>query len=475
MFTAVPVISCHANLIQDRQRLYKFLCACQKKSAGNQSSQLVSFSQKIDPIDPLAILEAIWPGNQLYFYWENRQQNEAILGYGVTKSLTIDSPARFAQSQHFIEECRRHTIQVGESFNSFPYWFCSFTFFQQIREECWPFPSATIFLPQVQIVKKQDNHTLVINCSINPKINIKLLLEKISHNTQFINRFKYHKLTDKEKQIFSVIKPKNIGGYDGFKNAVYSALKSINQQQFSKLVLAHAIDIKAPKNFQVAVSLNQLRNYHPDCTIFAVSNGKGYHFIGASPERLISIKNQQLITDALAGSAPRGKNNQQDKKLAQKLLKSEKERREHQAVSDFIKQKLCQLGLIPHSSPLKILKLSNIQHLWTPIYAEIKPHIHPLQIVAQLHPTPAVAGVPTEVACEQIRFYETFDRGLYAAPLGWIDSQGNSEFIVGIRSALIHDNYARLYAGAGIVAGSDPNKELAEIQLKFQALMKSLI
>jgi menaquinone-specific isochorismate synthase len=141
----------------------------------------------------------------------------------------------------------------------------------------------------------------------------------------------------------------------------------------------------------------------------------------------------------------------------------------------------------------QLRQLSNIQHLWTPIQAQLRADIHPLEIVAQLHPTPAVAGVPTKIAQQQIRRYETFDRSLYAAPLGWVDYQGNCEFIVGIRSALIDSEKpsengspadtpagatayrARLYAGAGIVAGSDPNKELAEIQLKLQALLKALL
>ena len=93
-----------------------------------------------------------------------------------------------------------------------------------------------------------------------------------------------------------------------------------------------------------------------------------------------------------------------------------------------------------------------------------------------LHPTPAMAGVSPEVACKEIRRYESFERGLYAAPLGWIDSQGNCEFVVGIRSALIDNlsNSSLLYAGAGIVPGSDPEKEFAEIQLKLQALLKAL-
>jgi menaquinone-specific isochorismate synthase len=172
--------------------------------------------------------------------------------------------------------------------------------------------------------------------------------------------------------------------------------------------------------------------------------------------------------------------------LAYQLLSSEKERREHQFVINFIVEQLSELGLIPQMLPTpQLLKLSNIQHLWTPIQAQMLGDIHPLEIVAQLHPTPAVAGVPTKMAQEQIRRYETFDRTLYAAPLGWVDYQGNCEFIVGIRSALIESEKparlfanayrARLYAGAGIVAGSDPNKELAEIQLKLQALLKALL
>jgi menaquinone-specific isochorismate synthase len=228
-------------------------------------------------------------------------------------------------------------------------------------------------------------------------------------------------------------------------------------------------------HFSLTESLKNLAIIHPDCYVFSVSNGQGNCFIGASPERLISIHNQELATDALAGSAPRGKNQLQDAKLAEKLLNSEKERREHQAVSNFIVKNLQKLGLNPQKSPLQILQLSNIQHLWTPIHAQVPSHIHPLDIVAQLHPTPAVAGVPTKIACEQIRLYEMFDRSLYAAPIGWIDTQGNSEFIVGIRSALITGNHARLYGGAGIVAGSDPDKEFAEVQLKLQSLLKALV
>jgi menaquinone-specific isochorismate synthase len=241
------------------------------------------------------------------------------------------------------------------------------------------------------------------------------------------------------------------------------------------LVLAHAVDVRSPLPFQWAHSLHNLRQRHPDCTVFSVGNGQ-QSFIGASPERILSIRHHQLVTDALAGSSPRGRSVSEDADLAQRLMSSDKERREHQVVVDFIAQRLTHLGLQPtFSDRPTILQLSNIQHLHTPIHTSVLNHVHPLDILAELHPTPAVAGMPREIACQQIQQYENFGRSLYAAPLGWIDAQGNAEFVVGIRSALLDGHCARLYAGAGIVAGSDPDRELAEIKLKFQTLLQALV
>jgi menaquinone-specific isochorismate synthase len=253
-------------------------------------------------------------------------------------------------------------------------------------------------------------------------------------------------------------------------------LQSIQADQFDKLVLAHAIDVTAQIPFQWGRSLHNLRQLHPDCAVFSIGNGKGQSFIGASPERLLSIQNHRLTTDALAGSAPRGRTMTEDTELAHRLYSSTKERREHQLVVDFITQRLIHFGVSPQFTVNPgFLKLSNIQHLHTPIQAILPPTLKPLEVLAELHPTPAVAGLPRNAACEQIRYYEPFDRSLYAAPLGWVDAQGNAEFIVGIRSALIDGDRARLYAGAGIVAGSDPDRELAEIKLKLQALLRALV
>jgi menaquinone-specific isochorismate synthase len=180
-----------------------------------------------------------------------------------------------------------------------------------------------------------------------------------------------------------------------------------------------------------------------------------------------------LQTDALAGSAPRGCSEVEELHLAKDLLANTKERLEHQVVIDFIQQRLRQLGMTPQFLPTQLLQLANIQHLHTPLQAILPEPLHLLDVVAALHPTPAVAGFPQQIACDYIQHHETFSRSRYAAPVGWVDLDGNGEFAVGIRSAIIQKATARLFAGAGIVAGSNPTQEFSEIQLKLQALLST--
>lgn len=482
MSVATPIIPETTNIGYDQHRLEQILLT--QKATLNRTNQsvIVSLSQIVHDIDPLSILALLtrekvnnFSQDEIYFYWEHQGKTEAILGYGVTESCQLNTGDRFTKSQEFVNHCFQKIVKIGHNnlSNSFPHIFCGFTFFSESKPLEFPFSSAFCFLPKLQIIKQKRNRLLIFNLLINSKTNIEKLAYQTITNVKLISQVKPEQaITQPEKQSIQ-LNPK-YEMIQGFESSVASALKSIEAKQFQKLVLANALDLTSPENFSIINCLQHLRYYHPDCYIFAVNNGKNNCFVGASPERLISLKNNQLLTDALAGSTSRGKTQLEDYYLAQKLLKSSKERREHQVVIEFIVQRLIQLGLIPQISPLKVLKLSNIQHLWTPIYTQLTPNIHPLEIVAKLHPTPAVSGFPTAVTCQEIKRYETFERGFYAAPLGWIDYDHNSEFIVGIRSALISGNRARLYAGAGIVEGSQPEKELAEIKLKFQGLLKAL-
>ena len=462
-----------ANYHLNCQKLYQFLVASQKNCYKN-CFQIVSISLEIDRIDPLAILEKLARPHQLNFYFENKSKGEAIAAIDAVAQLQLAGASRFHLTQKFIRSCLKEIDIFDSSSHTFakPHFFCSFSFFSETATD-YPFPVATVFLPRWQIARQGDRCVLVANLPIEADTNIDVFIQQLWR--------KIHEIT-------SVEQPENEGNHfqrefsqvdvssnERFKQAVIDCSELIYARQLSKVVLAHAIDVQANTNFNLFNCLNRLRQIHPDCYVFSTNNGKGQNFIGASPERLISIRDRQLFTDALAGSISRGKTAVEDAALANQLLQSEKERHEHRVVIDFITQSLQELGIAPQLLSPRLRRLANIQHLWTPIQAKVPTNVHPLEIVAALHPTPAVGGVSRQLACKKIRTYEKFERGLYAAPLGWVNHQGDSEFIVGIRSALIDGDRARLYAGAGIVAGSNPDREIAEVRLKLQALLKALI
>ncbi|MCT7948778.1 isochorismate synthase [Ancylothrix sp. C2] len=481
-----------SNLFPDTKALLQVLSAGLQKSIERNQPQIVSISLEIPTIDPLAVLQTINQPEKIHFYFEkNRSQNsfrppasdpkiinpsDAIAAIDSAQSLTTEGTKRFTQAQKFIRTCLANTITTG-NLNlpySGPHFFCSFSFFDHNSPQDSSLNAATIFLPRWQISRHRECCVLVANLVIEPSINLEKLYNNFVATTQKI--IQTPKIIQPSTTHSLNLTKQPVTEPETFKKSVKSALNSIHKNQYNKIVLASAIDVFSQTPFQIIQSLNKLRKLHPDCYIFSTGNGKGKTFIGASPERLVSVDNHILATDALAGSAPRGKTPLEDANLAKTLLNNDKEKHEHQVVIDFIIQRLSNLGLIPLlSPPIRLLQLSNIQHLWTPIKAQVTPNVSLLDIVAELHPTPAVAGNPRKIACQEIRQYENFNRCLYAGPLGWIDRNGNGEFIVGIRSAIIDGKHARLYAGAGIVEGSIPDKEHAEIQLKLQALLKALI
>ncbi|WP_204368551.1 isochorismate synthase [Neosynechococcus sphagnicola] len=406
----------------------------------------------------------------------------AIAAMDATAYLKTEGPQRFNLAQDFIQACLADIIKAGTLDHPFagPHFFCSFTFFDHHSHQAPVFPAATVFLPRWQVACQHDQTVIVANLVVSPDSNLQLLTTNLWQEWQRLQAIPAAPDRSPEGRWAKIAVPsfaqQDVVPAHQFKTAVGSALSAIAANYFHKIVLSHPLDVIAPTPIDWGHALENLRQLNSDCYIFSTSNGQGQTFIGASPERLLSLQQANLITDALAGSAPRGKSPLEDAQYAHHLLRSTKELHEHQVVIDFIRQRLSRLGLIPHCSTLQpcLLQLPNIQHLRTPIQAQVPPDVHLLEILAELHPTPAVAGAPRDIACQEIRRHETFERGLYAAPLGWVDHHGNGEFIVGIRSALLDGCQARLYAGAGIVAGSDPDQELAEIHLKLQALLKAL-
>lgn len=254
---------------------------------------------------------------------------------------------------------------------------------------------------------------------------------------------------------------------------VMAATDRIAEGELRKVVLAQALDVLLATPLEIPDVLERLRRTYPDCYRFLVEPTSDAGFFGAPPERLVSLSGRRVETEALAGSVGRGETPEEDHELMTSLLESEKIQHEQGVVVDTIREQLEPLGEV-RVAEQTVRKLATIQHLQTPIRAALDGNEHILSIVEALHPTPAVGGLPPEAAWETIRETETFERGWYAAPVGWFDAAGDGEFAVGIRSGVASADLVTLFAGNGIVADSDPDEEWEEVQLKYRPILDAL-
>ncbi|MFQ4139524.1 isochorismate synthase MenF [Nodosilinea sp. PGN35] len=478
----MPVVSHCSDRDQTLQSAYRFLDRRLDQARQSHQPQLVSLSFDIPPVDPLVVLARLAPGGDRHLYLETPVAQRSVVGFGAALVYETAGVRRFAQARRFIEQWRSKTHRYSEAGPALALsgadgarFFCAFTFFADSPHGEATFPAATVVLPQWQLVRQGQQSVLTLNYLVTATSDVGAIIDGLAEQLRAVERLGTAPWRDPLPATRLPVQPAPEAG-QRFRAAVNRALGYMSRHPVQKIVLAHALDWVSAEPIQPLAALGRLRQRYPDCHVFSVGQGNGRTFMGASPERLLSLTQGQLITDALAGSAPRGRVPSQDDCLAQELLHNPKERGEHRLVVEFLARQLQGVGLWPQYQPRPgVRRLSNIQHLHTPMRAGVPRHIHPLHLVEALHPTPAVAGVPTRAACDQILRFEDFDRSLYAAPLGWVGANGDSEFIVGIRSALVADSWVRLYAGAGIVAGSDPDREWAEIKLKLRALGESLV
>jgi menaquinone-specific isochorismate synthase len=464
----------HRYLLSDDS---KAITALLKTQRARSARQIISLEFALPDVDPLLALQVLCAKSQPYFYWEQGDSSAdarsiAMIGRAATRSFT--GADRFAAAQKYLQEIVDSVASRTRSFKSLIY--CRFPFFDAPASSV-PFSTSHLCLPQWQIERQDGRCALIVNV---PAVrSLEVVGQEIAVVIDRLERLSGQSLSPNPQKTTSKI---GITGRDSLENSIDLALQAIAQEQIQKIVLAHTAEVTAP-NLSIPNSVANLRDRHPHCYTFATGDGLGNCFLGASPERLVTVRKGLLIADALAGSAPRGRSPLLDRQLGEDLLADPKEQHEHRLVRDFIANSLVDLGLHPQwSAAPRLLQLANIQHLWTPIRTVLPPEVSPLAVVGALHPTPAVAGLPRDLACAKIREYEQVDRSLYAAPLGWIDVDGDCEFVVGIRSALVtgirgaspDEIRVRLYAGAGIVAGSQVSREVAEIQLKLQPLYQSL-
>ena len=401
--------------------------------------------------DPLAWLAAA-PSDGERWFWEAPEQGVSWVGLGVADSIDVDGGDRFAEASRSADDLF-DTLKVdGPAGAPLPRLAAGFGFDDHPGRGRWgPLGAGRLVLPAVQVLRRDDGAWLTSVGGPAGPLPTRRAPDPIP-------------LPDTDPADWA-----SPAARHHYRNLVQTALAAIAAGELVKAVPCRSLTV--PGRPGVAGLLATLRDTYPACTTFCV----GRHpvtFVGSTPERLAAVDGRRLNTAALAGSAPRSPLPGVDDAIGQGLLTSPKERSEHAVVVEAIDEALSGLGVVPEHPPEPtLLRLHGIQHLHTPIRAEIRPSLSLLEVVGALHPTPAVAGHPRARANQLRSEHEGFDRGWFAGPVGWIDAAGHGEFRVALRSALIDENDTTLYAGAGVVPGSDPDRELLETDMKLQAML----
>jgi menaquinone-specific isochorismate synthase len=253
---------------------------------------------------------------------------------------------------------------------------------------------------------------------------------------------------------------------------VERATKAMAGGALDKVVLARQVEVATDRPLDRYAVLDRLRTAFPGCHVVGIGG-----FVAASPELLVSVSGDVVRSHPMAGTAPRGGDPARDQRLAAGLLASPVYRHEHQVTIDAVHDTL--LGwcsYVDYEAEPSVVSVANLQHLATLVEGRLsRPTPSVLDLVAALHPTPAVAGRPLDRAVRWIAEHEGIDRGRYAGTAGWVDGAGNGAWAVSVRCAELDGASARLWAGNGIVAGSDPQAELAETRVKLQAMLSALV
>ncbi len=333
------------------------------------------------------------------------------------------------------------------------------------------FAPASLAVPEISIYRRGDDARLTVNVGVQPDDTASDALAR-AHRSLARLRSAPLPLLDPAPtgtyRVASALPPSH------YEDAVARAVERIRAGRLEKVVLAREVEVHAPADHDPAAILGVLREGFGSCYVFAVGRGDAA-FIAASPELLVRCEGQRASTVALAGSARRSADPAVDDHLGEQLLRSDKDRQENAIVARRIARTLHSRALWVTAAPEPVLiRVANIQHLARPIRAQLAEPIGATMLAGLLHPTPAVGGEPYAVARELIPALEGLDRGWYAGAVGWTDLAGDGEFCVALRCALLRGRIARCYAGGGIVADSDPAAELAETEIKLEALLPVL-
>ncbi len=426
--------------------------------------------------DPAAIVAASRRAGEPWFCLEQPDRDGwALAALGVVRELRGDGAQRFGEVARQWRELAAHALAdppegpPGSGLVAVG----GFAFAASgAASPAWQgFAAASLIVPEIALARRGGRCWLTVNLDVAPDDTVAELSARVQQ-----------RLDELRDPPLPMLDPAPLGNYEvvsamppsHYEEAVARAVERIIAGEVEKVVLAREVEVHAPAAHDPPAVLGLLRESFPSCYVFAVGRGDAT-FMAASPELLVRRDGQRASTVALAGSTRRSADPAVDDHLGEQLLHSDKDRHENAIVARRIVR-----ALRPHSVWVtaepepSLVRVANIQHLGAAIRAQLASPIGAIELAELLHPTPAVGGEPSALAQAMIPALEGLDRGWYAGPVGWTDATGDGEFCVALRCALLRGALARCYAGGGIVRDSDPAAELAETEVKLQAMLPLL-
>jgi salicylate biosynthesis isochorismate synthase len=465
----------------DEERLGRALSGAVQRARRGGRATLATISLALgDDVDPTAIVCASRRMHEPWFAFEQPDRGRAALaGLGEALRLQAAGGRRFADvaERWRALAARAVTDSHEDAGGGGPVAVGGFAFASNggAAPHWAGFEPASLIVPELAITRgERDGKPLA-------RLTLAALASPDDMPEELLVRLR-RRLEELRTHALPLLDPAPVGRFqvasamppEHYEAAVARAVELIGAGEMEKIVLAREVQVHAPHAYEPAAVMGVLREEFPSCFVFCVGRGDAT-LVAASPELLVRREGHRVSTLALAGSTRRSADPAVDGHLGEQLLRDEGYREEHAIVARRIERMLRPHAVWVAAAPEPTLvKIANIQHLATPIRAQLAAPKDALELAGLMHPTPAVGGEPLAVAAPLIPALEGLDRGWYSGPVGWTDATGDGEFCVALRCALLRGPVARCYAGNGIVGESDPAAELAETEVKLSALLPLL-
>jgi salicylate biosynthesis isochorismate synthase/menaquinone-specific isochorismate synthase len=465
----------------DRERLAGRLKLAVKRSrrSGGQTLASISVTLATD-VDPSAVVCASRRPGEPWFTFEQPERGKAALaGLGQVATLQARGRARFATVAERWRALSASAVcdPAGEAEGGGPVAVGGFAFAPEGGgSPHWEgFEPASLTVPEIAMTRRHGSGGRQVRLTLAACASADDLPEDLLARLE-------RRVAELQTAPLPLLDPAPTGRFqvasgmppEHYEGAVARAVQLIRSGELQKIVLAREVQVHAPGEYDPAAVFGVLRAEFPSCFVLCIGRGKAT-LVAASPELLVRREGQRVSTLALAGSTRRSADPAVDDHLGERLLRDASYREEHAIVARRIERILRPHSIWVAAAPEpELVRIANIQHLATPIRAQLARPIEALELAGLMHPTPAVGGEPLRRAAPLIPALEGLDRGWYSGPVGWTDGAGDGEFCVALRCALLRGSVARCFAGNGIVRDSDPAAELAETEIKLQALLPLL-